>query len=80
MDLDSIASWVVILSSGKDDRQLQCKIQNAVERAVKLRPEWICNFEMSWKFLLTRSLSFGNFRVLDDFGLDRIWTCETEFE
>ena len=23
---------------------------------------------------------FGDFRVLDDFGLDRIWTCETEFE
>ena len=51
------------------------------ERAVKLRLEWICSFEMSWKFLLARLLSFwGNFRVLDDFGLDRIWTCEIEFE
>ena len=30
---------------------------------------------------MTRLLPiFGNFRVLDDFGLDRIWTCETEFE
>ena len=30
-------------------------------------------------------VSFRDFRVLDDFGLDwtgldRIWTCETEFE
>ena len=77
---DSFASWVVTLSSGKDDRKLQCKIQNAVQRAVKLRLEWICSFEMSWKFLLTRSLSLWNFRVLDDFGLDRIWTCETEYD
>ena len=54
---DPFASWVVTLSSGKDDRKLQCKIQNAVQRAVKLRLEWICSFEMSWEFLLTRSLS-----------------------
>ena len=28
----------------------------------------------------TLIVNFGNIRVLDDFGLDRIWTCETEFE
>ena len=78
MDCDLIASWVVTLSSGKDDRELQCKIQNAVQRAVKLRPEWICSFEMSWKFLLARSLSlwefqsFGRFRTGQSFGLVRL--------
>ena len=31
-------------------------------------------------FVGTLIVNFGNIRVLDDFGLDRIWTCETEFE
>ena len=45
------------------------KCKGCDERAVKLRLEWNKNFEMSW-----------NFRVLDDFGLDRTWTCGTQFE
>ena len=52
-----------------------------VQRAVELRLEWICSFEMSWKFFVgTLIVNLENIRVLDDFGLDRIWTCETEFE
>ena len=45
------------------------KCKSCGERAVKLRLEWNNSFEMSW-----------NFRVLDDFGLDRTWTCGTQFE
>ena len=64
---------VVVLGLEADD-SCEEKCKSGDERAVKLRLEWNNNFEMSW-----------NLRVLDDFGLDwtgldRIWTCETEFE
>ena len=64
-----LASWAVTLGSGKDDYQLQKRHKNAVQRAVELQLEWIRNFEMSWKFLMTRLLStleiaeFGRFRT-----------------
>ena len=70
---DTLASWAVTLGSGKGDQQLQKKAQNAVQRAVELKLEWICSFEMSWKFLFARSLS-----VL---GISEFWTISdwTEF-
>ena len=58
---------VVLGLEATDSCEEKCK--SCGERAVKLRLEWNNRFEMSW-----------NFRVLDDFGLDRIWTCETEFD
>ena len=58
---------VVLGLEAADSCEEKCK--GCDERAVKLRLEWNNNFEMSW-----------NFRVLDDFGLDRTWTCGTQFE
>ena len=48
-----------------------------MQRAVELQLEWIRNFEMSWKFFLTRSLSIlevSEFWTISDwteFGLVR---------
>ena len=58
---------VVLGLEAADSCEEKCK--GCDERAVKMRLEWNNNFEMSW-----------NFRVLDDFGLDRTWTCGTQFE
>ena len=63
-----VPSRVVVLGlEAADSCEEKCK--SCDERAVKLRLEWNNSFEMSW-----------NFRVLDDFGLDRTWTCGTQFE
>ena len=62
-----VPSRVVVLGLEADDSCGE-KCKSCGERAVKLRLEWDDNFGMSW-----------NFRVLDDFGLDRTWTCGTQF-
>ena len=60
---------VVALARLGSRRHLRGECKSCDERAVKLRLEWNNSFEMSW-----------NFRVLDEFGLDRTWTCGTQFE
>ena len=62
-----VPSRVVMLDL-EADNSCEAKSKSCSERAVKLRLEWEYNFGMSW-----------NFRVLDDFGLDRTWTCGTQF-
>ena len=62
---------VVVLGLEADD-SCEEKCKSCDERAVKLRFEWNNNLEMSWKFLLTRSLSIWRFQSFGRFrtGLD----------
>ena len=68
LDLWRTLSWVVILSPNEDDRQSQWKIRNAVQRVAKPRLEWICSLRGLGTFADAFIVSWGNFRVLDDFG------------
>ena len=75
-----LASWTVTLGSGKDDYQLQKGIKMLCRELSSFNRNGFVILRCLGSFFDTLIVNFGSIRVLDDFGLDRIWTCETEFE
>ena len=69
-----------MLSSGKDDHQLQKRHKMLCRELSSFNWNGFVILRCLGSFFDTLIVNFGNFRVLDEFGLDRIWTCETEFE
>ena len=79
-------NWAVMLGSSNNYRQLQKRHKMLCRELSNL--DWngiVVVRDVLEVHVCALIVSFRDFRVSDDFGLDwtgldRIWTCETEFE